>query len=475
MRCVRSGVGVGAALLGVLFGQAAACSGNAFECTRSDQCTAGDGAGRCEDSGLCSFPDAACPSGRRYGEHGGELSGLCVPAQDIATTGAWSGGEQGGSGESGLGVEDESSGGAPMPADSTGADDSPASCDWWDASWQFRVRLVPTQLSGEQTFSNFVAPVRLDPTRLNYAQVQAGGADLRFVRDADDAVLPYEVERWDIQGESVVWVRWTSLTDDTDAVWMYFGNDGAAAASNGPEVFVEPTVFVTHMHAPLQDATANNAVSETDTVDGAGYLGTAREFDNDDSLVDGGNGPEVADVFANGGTVSAWIHPTGWGGANWGRIVDKSNGVNANQGWAFMVADDDDGRLEFRRDAGPHVLWSGPPSSVLLDQWQWAVVTFDDSNVEQDPTLYIDGVSMPLQRQGIPSQDGLSLDAEHNLTIGNRFDLHNRQFEGAIDEVRASRTIRSPQWVSTQYRAMTDTLLQYDAVQTRPADCGDSP
>ncbi|MFN0248866.1 MAG: LamG domain-containing protein [Kofleriaceae bacterium] len=48
--------------------------GGAFQCATSDQC----GAGTCEPEGFCSFPDATCASGRRFGELGGSLAGVCV-------------------------------------------------------------------------------------------------------------------------------------------------------------------------------------------------------------------------------------------------------------------------------------------------------------------------------------------------------------------------------------------------------------
>jgi cysteine-rich repeat protein len=46
----------------------------AFECSTSDECSGGT----CEPDGLCSFADAACPSGRRYGESAGGKAGTCV-------------------------------------------------------------------------------------------------------------------------------------------------------------------------------------------------------------------------------------------------------------------------------------------------------------------------------------------------------------------------------------------------------------
>jgi hypothetical protein len=56
----------------------AACSpfgGGVFTCETSAQCSPD---GTCELDGLCSFPDALCMSGRRYGSAAGELSGTCV-------------------------------------------------------------------------------------------------------------------------------------------------------------------------------------------------------------------------------------------------------------------------------------------------------------------------------------------------------------------------------------------------------------
>lgn len=54
-----------------------ACSRPAptFSCEDTAQCGAG---GVCEATGLCSFVDAECASGRRYSEHSGELSNTCV-------------------------------------------------------------------------------------------------------------------------------------------------------------------------------------------------------------------------------------------------------------------------------------------------------------------------------------------------------------------------------------------------------------
>lgn len=57
-----------------------------FVCTDDNECTEAEG-GRCEPSGACSFPDASCPTGRRYGEAGNpNIAGQCVPPEDIGDT-----------------------------------------------------------------------------------------------------------------------------------------------------------------------------------------------------------------------------------------------------------------------------------------------------------------------------------------------------------------------------------------------------
>ncbi|HWB77415.1 MAG TPA: hypothetical protein VG755_20755 [Nannocystaceae bacterium] len=70
-----------------LVGVALACNSGAFVCNDDEQCSADGVSGTCEATGWCSFPDGACESGSRYGDHaGGSLAGECVPA-DIGTSG----------------------------------------------------------------------------------------------------------------------------------------------------------------------------------------------------------------------------------------------------------------------------------------------------------------------------------------------------------------------------------------------------
>lgn len=63
-------------LLGLLLALTG-CDPGAFLCAANDECGIG---GQCEANGRCSFQDATCEQGRRYGEHAGNLAELCVGA-----------------------------------------------------------------------------------------------------------------------------------------------------------------------------------------------------------------------------------------------------------------------------------------------------------------------------------------------------------------------------------------------------------
>lgn len=62
-----------------LLAAASSCGVAAFACSDDDACVRGSTQGVCTPAGACAFPDAACASGLRYGDHSGAHSGECVP------------------------------------------------------------------------------------------------------------------------------------------------------------------------------------------------------------------------------------------------------------------------------------------------------------------------------------------------------------------------------------------------------------
>ena len=85
------GASLGFAVAHVLAVPASGCH-RSFLCAENAQCQLGETEGRCEASGFCSFPDDACPSGHRYGEHASaDLAHECADVAVASGTGSSSG------------------------------------------------------------------------------------------------------------------------------------------------------------------------------------------------------------------------------------------------------------------------------------------------------------------------------------------------------------------------------------------------
>lgn len=61
-----------------------------YTCDSDDQCRTDKEAGLCELDGLCSHPDTACPTGRRYVAEAGEKANQCLEPWLFVTGGPFS-------------------------------------------------------------------------------------------------------------------------------------------------------------------------------------------------------------------------------------------------------------------------------------------------------------------------------------------------------------------------------------------------
>ena len=136
--------------------------------------------------------------------------------------------------------------------------------------------------SGLASVSNLPVPVRLSESisGFGYSDVLESGSakDLYFV-DGDNNQLPYEIEKWDNQGESIVWVRvptWTS----SGHIYMYYG--GPAVAQNSAAVW-SGYVGVWHMaedSGTVADATGNGLAASPTGADTSQSVATTGAVGN---------------------------------------------------------------------------------------------------------------------------------------------------------------------------------------------------
>lgn len=278
------------------------------------------------------------------------------------------------------------------------------------------------------------------------------GFDIVFsANQAGTARLAHELElyRGDT-GDLVVWVKIPMLTPDTVLYIHYNDPEITASQEAVGEVWSNAYAGVWHLGGSLRDSTARSADAvNTGATDGVGQIAAARAFDAIDDQIDAGSSADVDDVFVGGGTAEAWLFPTGFGESNFGRIFDKGH----LSGWSMGVNNNNVATSLFfvhGTNTGSYGHWNTPPMTMPLNSWTHVVVVYDQGTVANDATIYLDGVAMQANDVVVPA-GAIVPDASHTLTIGNRTTL-DRTFAGSLDELRLSRTVRSPDWIVTAFR-----------------------
>jgi hypothetical protein len=100
---------------------------------------------------------------------------------------------------------------------------------------------------------NFPVLLRLKGTDMDFSQVKAQGADIRFAK-ADGTHLKYQIERYvdgaSNQDTADLWVKVDTIkgNDSTQHIIMYWGKSDAVDSSNATAVFDTANGFVGSWH-----------------------------------------------------------------------------------------------------------------------------------------------------------------------------------------------------------------------------------
>ncbi|MFW9784990.1 MAG: DUF2341 domain-containing protein, partial [Candidatus Heimdallarchaeota archaeon] len=337
-----------------------------------------------------------------------------------------------------------------------------------------------TKVSGTGSHQNF--PVLISLLDSDLKDAQSSGNDIAFANDT--AWLDHEIELFDqsynsTHAELIAWVRIPSLSTSIDTkIYMYYGNSTMSSQQNPNSVWNINYKGVWHLKenpgpgnsGDIKDSTINSndgtAESSMDSSDqSTGNVNGAIDFDGIDDNINVGSGTSISNLFNGGGTISVWIFPETWGGAEYGRILDKSTATAGDDGWVMCVdgeADLVDHHLLFYRDFNAQRgLWYTPGDSLSLSDWYYVVVTYDDSSKDNTPSIYINGNLQSLTPE--PSPQGSPMDDSAQSLYFGDFMGGGRAFNGVIDEVRLSKGMKSSDWIQTEYYNQNDPKSFYSA------------
>jgi len=198
------------------------------------------------------------------------------------------------------------------------------------------------------------------------------------------------------------------------------------------------------------NGTVSGSVATTATPYGNNSTGQyAMVFDGTDDYVEI---PDSAGMrLADGGTISAWIYPTGLGEANAGRIIDKSIDIYTGGGYGVSLSASNN--FYFNADGSNGIGYTySSANAITLNRWQFITVVFNNTR----RTLYADG-------RDVTSTGGDTITLPPNVggavRIGNRAGYTDRSFKGSIDEVRIYNAALPASVIREQYLAGLDKLL----------------
>lgn len=330
-----------------------------------------------------------------------------------------------------------------------------------------------TGYDGTETLSNFPVLVKLGPERtgFSYAQfVSPNGDDLRF-RDADRNELKYEIESWNPDGTSFVWVRVPALAKDS-GIWAAWGSANLAtrpAYTTDGSVWSEGYAAVYHANegaSTHKDSTAyaRHGTPISHTVSTAGMVAGADRFDGNGDAV---RLPKGFGLF--GGTqnltVEFWfqadaVAPDTYYGTS--PVLFQGRGENA---WMLTFGDSVAANsLSPRVNQGG---WATPASApgIVAGQWYYFSATYSPSGTD-NWKVFLNGTLVNEGTRTGPVATDTTLNNQYGGSDEGGTGI-NRWFYGAMDEVRISSVTRSHNWIRASHGNVfsNDIFATYGAIQ----------
>ena len=314
---------------------------------------------------------------------------------------------------------------------------------WWSDDWAYRKKIILNATASGADIKADLASVpvlvRLHTGNFDFLSAKDNGADLRFISGDDITPLKYHIEKYDALNElAVIWVQVPKLTvaSNSEAVWLYYGNDSASAGDDVKGSYDVNQVAVYHFGGSdtPKDSTAyvNNATQSTITPAAASLIGSGAIFDGTNAITILA-APSLAFSAQGGFTFSAWIKIT----------APQKNALlfSQNDGTSPMVIGIDQARIY----AGIAGTEARPSAELTLGTWHHLAVTAGKRLV-----IYVDGIETAAIEVALPVLIS-------NITVG-------ASYHGEMDEVQISNIARSADWIKLAARGegVDAKLITYD-------------
>ena len=332
--------------------------------------------------------------------------------------------------------------------------------DWSQYSHKFSITFDGYE--GSETLTNFPVLVKVSegfPAGFSYADcLKSNGDDLRFA-DAEDNLLASEIDTWNSNGVSRVWVKVPSLTSSTK-ITAYYGLESAPAV-NAASVWANGYVGVWHMSETALPLTESSGVStpidngHANVVYGySGLIGNAVDMSNVTNAYQKGgwaNRLSAADDDDLDGftdfTLEIWTRQEAWGDANNPILLAKRSEQVCSYHWYCNKLGDSTRAacMVLSTNGTSTVDKSGNTTHPVLGEWTHQA--FVRNTAANNFKSFVNGTNSNTWGDSYGTLPIASTSERLSFGSGNR----GYPFPGQIDEARISRVARSGNWIQATH------------------------
>ena len=355
--------------------------------------------------------------------------------------------------------------------------DAVGSPDWTKYSHRFRVSFPG--YTGSETLANFPVLVKISESGVSgfrYADCKKpGGADLRFA-DESGNLLASEVDTWDTNGVSLVWVKVPSLTAATK-ITAYYGWDIAPVVDSSAVWTGNGYVGVWHLNesaVPLAESSGGSSPFTAGTYPQyadcgeIGIIGKSVDFSRNynygstygssrlEAADDDGHLSSLTDF-----TVECWTYQTNyWTTGAAAAMVSKGEGDYRS----WKVYQDHTTLktgLQLTEVSGVSTNHTYVTSAQGVKTGEWTHQTFVRNKTGLNKCLvYFNGEN---NRIVDDNRSSIVSNTRPLILGGGGYGGTARVFPGSIDEVRISNVARSADWVKASHDTVTESsFARYD-------------
>lgn len=315
------------------------------------------------------------------------------------------------------------------------------------------------QIEGNQDLYNYTSLLVIDDSWVRQLSYDGDIKDIRawdiaITKEDGITTIPFEIESYDPQaGQLSVWVSLDTLhSSDPDQFYFYYGGSANSDPSD-LSFWYQDYLGVWHLDSSYDDSgpgswnLTNSEVSPTVSKIGYGIS------NNDNSYLSAGNISTIGGADSITGSIWVKLDDLNSDGAlfakgNWGPDLPilfwrDEKGYNSGRVNTFSI-------LVYGNSVSKRI--EGEADIANDTDWHYVAFTFAAGEID-GLRLYVDGIEDPNSPVDVSTISSLLSNSE-SFRIGRS--SNTLSLQGKLDEARLSSSVRSAEWIRTEYNNQSD-------------------